>query len=123
MKMAMVIPLAAVVMLSSSGLVAAHSFPIKETPSAGQTLTSPPPEVSIKFDAPIEPLFAQLHVIRADGKDAAAGAPQVTSDGYNLSVKLPKLAPGSYSVHWAVVCIDTHHTSGSYEFTISGAGA
>jgi len=64
----------------------------------------------IKFDAPIEKLFAKLEVTGADGANQAIGAPQVSDDGIRLSVKVPLLKPGDYQVKWAVVCIDTHHT-------------
>lgn len=103
--------------------VSAHSFPERETPAAGQTLLAPPSEVRIKFDAPIEHLFAQLHVVGADGKDDAIGSPEISGDGYTLAVKVPALKPGDYTVKWAVVCIDTHHTNGSYGFTVSGGGS
>ena len=100
----------------------AHSFPAQESPSAGQKVASPPSEVVIKFDAPIEKLFAKLDVTGADGANQAAGAPQVSDDGRQLSVKVPALKPGDYTVKWAVVCIDTHHTQGSYTFTVANGG-
>ena len=101
----------------------AHSFPEQETPSAGQKVASPPSEVVIKFDAPIEKLFAKLEVTGADGANQAIGAPQVSDDGIRLSVKVPLLKPGDYQVKWAVVCIDTHHTQGSYTFTVANGGS
>ena len=100
----------------------AHSFPEEQHPSAGQTLNSAPSEVTIKFDAPVEKLFAKLQVLGADGKDYASGAPQVSSDGLQLTSKVAALTPGQYTVKWAVVCIDTHHTEGSYAFTVTGSG-
>ncbi len=101
----------------------AHSFPEEQHPSAGQTLTAPPTEIKIKFDAPIEKLFAKLQVIGADGKDYAVGGPQISADGIELTSKVDALKPGEYTVKWAVVCEDTHHTEGSYSFTVSGGGA
>jgi copper resistance protein C len=77
----------------------------------------------IKFDAPIEKLFAKLEVMGADGTNEAAGPPQVSDDGIRLSVKVPPLKPGDYTVKWAVVCIDTHHTNGSYIFTVENGGS
>jgi len=97
----------------------AHSFPEKESPSAGEKIASPPSEVVINFDAPIEKLFAKLEVTGADGQNLAVGAPQISDDGIRLSVKLGALKPGDYTVKWAVVCIDTHHTNGSYTFTVA----
>src|SRR5271154_7422459 len=85
----------------------AHSFPEKETPAAGQKVTSPPSEVVIDFDAPIEKLFAKLEVTGADGQNLAVGTPQVSDEGIRMSVKVPALKPGDYTVKWAVVGIDT----------------
>jgi methionine-rich copper-binding protein CopC len=110
------------IVLSSSIVASAHSFPELETPSAGQNVASPPSEVMIKFDAPIEKLFAKLEVDGADGTNEGAGAPQVSDDGLRLSAKLPALKPGDYTVKWAVVCIDTHHTEGSYTFSVASSG-
>jgi copper resistance protein C len=111
------------IVLSSPIMATAHSFPEQETPSAGQKIALPPPEVVIKFDAPIEKLFAKLEVTGADGQNLAVGTPQVSEDGILLSVKVPALKPGDYTVKWAVVCIDTHHTQGSYTFTVANGGS
>ena len=101
----------------------AHSFPEEENPAAGQKLGTAPSEVTIKFDAPIEKLFAKLEVTGSDGQNLAVSAPQVSDDGIRLSVKLGPLKPGDYTVKWAVVCIDTHHTEGSYTFSVGNAGS
>jgi methionine-rich copper-binding protein CopC len=109
--------------LSSPMMAWAHSFPEKESPSAGQKVAAPPSEVVIDFDAPIEKLFAKLEVTGADGQNLAAGPPQVSDDGIRMSVKVPVLKPGDYTVKWAVVGIDTHHTEGSYTFTVASGGS
>jgi|SRR6516162_521084 methionine-rich copper-binding protein CopC len=98
----------------------AHSFPEQETPPAGATLAEPPAQVTIKYDAPIEKLFASLEVLNSAGQNEAVGEPQVSPDGWKLSVPVNKLQPGEYTVQWRVVCIDTHHTQGSYSFTVEG---
>src|SRR5580704_19162339 len=82
--------------LSSPMMTWAHSFPEKESPSAGQNIASPPSQVVIDFDAPIEKLFAKLEVTGADGQNLAAGPPQVSDDGIRMSVKVPVLKPGDY---------------------------
>ena len=110
------------IVVSNPIVALAHSFPEKETPSAGQQVSSSLPEVAIKFDAPIEKLFAKLEVTGADGTNQAVGAPQISDDGINMSVKVPSLKPGEYTVKWAVVGIDTHHTQGSYTFTVASGG-
>ena len=111
------------IVVSSPIAALAHSFPEKETPSAGQRVASSPPEIVIGFDAPIEKLFAKLEVAGADGANQAVGTPQVSDDGRQLSVKVGALKPGDYTVKWAVVCIDTHHTEGSYTFSVANGGS
>jgi copper resistance protein C len=101
---------------------AAHSFPEEEHPAAGQTIATAS-AVTIKFDAPIEKLFAKLEVLDAHGNNVAVGAPEISSDGIMLTVKLAALKPGEYTVKWGVVCVDTHHTEGSYSFTVAGGGS
>jgi copper resistance protein C len=111
------------IVLSNPVTASAHSFPKEESPAAGQKLATAPSEVTIKFSAPIEKLFARLEVTGADGQNLAVGAPQVSDDGVRLSVKLAALKPGDYTVKWAVVCIDTHHTEGSYTFSVASGGS
>ena len=46
----------------------AHSFPELEIPPAGATLSEPPAQITIKYDAPIEKLFASLEVLNSAGR-------------------------------------------------------
>src|SRR5215472_12367294 len=96
----------------------AHSFPEQESPAAGATLNEPPAQITIKYDAPIEQLFASLQVLNSAGQNETGGSPVVSRDGWRLSVPVKNLPPGEYTVQWSVVCIDTHHTQGSYSFTV-----
>jgi methionine-rich copper-binding protein CopC len=107
--------------LNVTAPASAHSFPDQESPPAGATLSEPPSQVTIKYDAPIEKLFASLEVLNSAGQNEAAGKPEVSPDGWKLSVLVNKLPSGEYTVQWRVVCIDTHHTQGSYSFTVEGS--
>ena len=107
-----------IALVSIAGVASAHSFPEQESPSAGATIAAAPAQVTIKYDAPIEKLFDSLQVLDTTGQDKAAGAPQLSPDGHELSVSVAALGPGQYTVKWRVVCIDTHHTEGSYNFTV-----
>jgi methionine-rich copper-binding protein CopC len=114
-----------VMTLTIAGLAsraAAHSFPQEQHPAAGQKLATSPSEIRIRFDAPIEKLFAKVQVLDAKGKDHAVGTPEVSANGIELSSKVETLPPGQYKVRWAVLCVDTHHTQGSYSFTVGGGG-
>jgi copper resistance protein C len=108
--------------LLTAALTFAHAFPTAEEPRVGSTLSTPPSRVTITYDAPIESLFATLQVLDGSGHDQAVGRPQVGSHRRQLSIALKPVAPGSYTVKWAVVAEDGHRTEGSYIFTVA-AGA
>jgi methionine-rich copper-binding protein CopC len=98
----------------------AHAMPEAEDPKVGSTVTAPPQQVSIRFDAPIEALFSRLDVLCSSGQNEAEGTPQVTADTRTLTVHLKPLTPGEYTVKWSVVAKDGHRTEGSYTFTVAG---
>ena len=98
----------------------AHAFPAAEEPKVGSTVTAPPQQVAIRFDAPIEALFSRLDVLNSSGQSADEGTPQVTADTRTLTVYLKPLTPGEYTVKWSVVAKDGHRTEGSYTFTVAG---
>ena len=50
-------------LMSSAQFASAHSFPEQENPAAGEALASPPAQISIRYDAPIEKLFDSLQVL------------------------------------------------------------
>ncbi len=110
----------AIALLSTARAASAHAFPEHEDPAAGATVAATPAQVTIKYDAPIEKLCDSLQVRDAAAPDKAAGAPQFSADGHELSVSIAPLSPGEYTVKWRVVCLDTHHTEGSYSFTVQG---
>src|ERR1700730_2612124 len=80
-------------LIGSVPAASAHSFPEEQHPAAGQTIATPPTEITIKFDAPIEKLFAELEVLDAQGNNEAVGAPEISSDGITLTIKLAALKP------------------------------
>ena len=84
------------------------------------TVTSPPQQVAIRFDAPIEALFSKLDVLGSSGQNEDEGTPQVNADTRTLTVHLKSLTPGEYTVKWSVVAKDGHRTEGSYTFTVAG---
>jgi copper resistance protein C len=113
--------LTAILSLSAPRSADAHAFPSAEQPMVGSTVKSPPAEVDIHFDNPVEAMFAHLQVSDRSGADVTADAPAVSKDGLTLSVKLKPLAAGDYAVKWSVVAEDSHRTEGSYSFTVAGS--
>ena len=103
--------------------VFAHAFPSASQPAVGATVNSPPAQVVITFDSPIEPLFASLQVLDSQGANQVDGEAQVGGDRRMLSAKLKPLKPGDFTVKWTVVAEDGHRTEGSYAFTVGGSGS
>ena len=97
----------------------AHAQLQKAVPSVGGTVSSPS-EIRLEFSEGVEPKFSGV-TLKADGGAAEPlGAANVEAgDNKVLIVKVGKaLAPGVYTVNWHAVSVDTHHTQGSFQFTV-----
>ncbi|SAK50701.1 copper resistance CopC family protein [Caballeronia ptereochthonis] len=104
--------------LAWAGAVRAHVFPRTQVPAAGATV-SPPGEVRIVFDGPLEPAFSSLTVTDASGKQVNAAKAVVDSQHQEaIAVELPPLKSGHYTVHWIAVASDGHRTHGDYGFDV-----
>src|SRR5262245_41024997 len=103
-------------------LAAAHAFPERADPRVGSTVRGSPDTVRVWFDGELEPAFCQLTVSDGSGHRVDRGDVRVETSGRRLlQVSVPTLAPGTYSVHWAVLSIDGHRTTGDFRFTVKGA--
>ena len=101
-----------------AGTAFAHVFPQTQEPGAGAAVASPP-SVRITFDGPLEPTFSSLTVTNAAGKQVNAEKAKVDPDHPAvISVALPALPAGRYTVHWAAVASDGHRTHGDYHFDV-----
>ncbi len=96
----------------------AHAQLEKATPPVGGTVSSPS-AIRLEFSEGVEPKFTGVTVTGPNGA-AALGAVSVEAGHQNvLVVPVAKpLAPGVYSVKWRAVSVDTHHTQGTFEFTV-----
>ncbi|WP_144138186.1 copper resistance protein CopC [Paraburkholderia sp. BCC1884] len=96
----------------------AHVFPKKQEPGAGATVASPA-QVRVLFDGPLEPTFSSLTVSDAGGKQVNTQKSSVDAqEAAAMSVPLPPLAAGRYTVHWIAVADDGHRTHGDYAFDV-----
>jgi len=99
-------------------LASAHVHPQTQTPGANAEVSAPA-AVKIEFDGPLEPAFSTLSVSDAQGHIVSTGHAQVDStDRKLISVALPSLPSGKYTVHWTAVAADSHRTQGDYSFSI-----
>ena len=95
----------------------AHTHPAMMMPAANETVSSPE-MVMIHFTEAVEPKFSQITVTDASGHVVNKEASVVSSDAKMISVALPKLAAGVYTVNWVAVAVDSHRSQGDYKFTV-----
>ncbi len=104
-------------------LAATSAFPHaqleKATPAVGGTVASAS-EIRLEFSEGVEPRFSGVKVTGAGGAFVPLGQAKVEAGHQNvLIVPIAKpLSPGAYTVHWRAVSVDTHHTQGTFQFTV-----
>lgn len=103
----------------SASAAFAHAQLEKAVPGVGSTVASPG-EIRLMFSEGVEPHFTGLTLSSSSGETEPLGAPSVDpADNKVFIVKVGKtLAPGDYTVKWHAVSVDTHHTQGSFSFTV-----
>ena len=97
----------------------AHAQLDKASPPVGGTVASPS-EILLKFTEGVEPRFSGVTLGAQGGAAQPLGKAAVDpADNSVLIVKIiKKLGPGVYDVNWHAVSVDTHHTQGSFSFTV-----
>ena len=101
--------------------VQAHAFLDHASPAVGSTVPTAPEAVTMWFTQELEPAFTTATVTDASGNTVDAGPAQVDpKDPTELRVALKKLSPGTYTVSWHALSVDTHTTTGHFTFTVGG---
>lgn len=95
----------------------AHTHPAAMMPAADSTGSSPS-AVMIHFSGAIEPKFSHITVTDATGHVVNKEASAVASDAMSMSVVMPTLPAGVYTVNWVAVSVDSHRSQGEYKFTV-----
>jgi hypothetical protein len=99
----------------------AHAFLDRATPAVGSSVTTPPGAVTMWFTQELVPAFTTATVTDAAGKPVEAGPARVDpKDPTELEVSLKPLSPGTYTVSWRALSVDTHITTGHFIFTVGG---
>ena len=96
----------------------AHAQLEKATPAVGGTVASAS-EIRLEFSEGVEPKFSKVSVTGPSGAIPLGAAKTEPSNQAVLIVPIAKpLSAGEYKVHWRAVSVDTHHTQGTFEFTV-----
>jgi methionine-rich copper-binding protein CopC len=96
-----------------------HASLVKSLPGRRAVLATSPTRVQLWFNERLEPAFSRLSVWDAGGKQVDARDVQVdTQDPKLLSVGVPALQPGRYTVRFRVLSVDGHVVESEFPFTV-----
>jgi copper resistance protein C len=102
--------------------VQAHDFLVSSTPESGATVSEPPDQVSLEFNASIGERFAQVAVVGPDGTTYQVGDPVV--EGAVVTQAVADIPAGiEVNLSYRVVSSDGHPIGGTVPFTIAPASA
>ena len=108
----------AVALACASTAAFAHAQLEKATPAVGGTVASPS-EIRLEFSEGVEPKFSKISVTGPAGAVPLGAAKTDSGNPAVLIAPISKPLPaGAYKVHWQAVSVDTHHTQGTFEFTV-----
>jgi copper resistance protein C len=97
----------------------AHAQLEKAKPPVGGTVASAS-EIRLEFSEGVEPKFSKVALTGPGGAAVSLGS-ATTAAGNQAVLIVPiakPLSAGAYTVHWQAVSVDTHHTQGTFEFTV-----
>jgi copper resistance protein C len=107
---------ALLVLLLGSQAAYAHAHLDHAVPAVDSTVSPAPADVSLFFTQNLEPAFSSVTVSDANGADVSQG--KVEINGNTMRLALKPLGPGSFTVHWHAVSVDTHTTEGTFLFHV-----
>jgi len=112
---ALVVALALLVPTSAG----AHAVLVKSSPARRAVLAQPPARVELTFNERLEPTYSTVSVW-APGEKRVDDARIVVGpdDPRRLSVGVPSLGRGTYTVKFRVLSVDGHLVEGTYPFEI-----
>jgi hypothetical protein len=102
-------------LLLSTVAAHAHAYLDYANPRVGNTVASPPGQVTLHFTQKLESKFSRAEVRNAAGARVDQGS---SVSGSVIRVSVKALPAGTYRVHWRVLSVDTHTTQGSFSFHV-----
>jgi methionine-rich copper-binding protein CopC len=99
----------------------AHAYLVKSSPARRAVLSNAPSRVVLWFNERLEAQFSQLSVWKREGEQVDSGDTQVgPDDPKKLSVGIPPLPAGAYSVKFRVLSVDGHIVEAEFPFSVRG---
>lgn len=105
--------------LLGAGQAFAHAQLKGAHPGVGATVSAPR-TISLEFSEGVVPSFSGVTLRDGSGKSVTLGKPANAGGRATLAAPvLGSLQPGTYTVTWHAVSVDTHRTQGSFRFTVA----
>ncbi|GGF99584.1 copper resistance CopC/CopD family protein [Paenibacillus abyssi] len=101
----------------------AHASAVRFVPEPNSRLDTGPSKAEIQFNEAVEPDVGALQVLDSMSRLVTESQHSVSEDRQTLSIDLPKLGEGVYTVAYSVVSEDGHPVSGSYIFVVGNPPA
>ena len=108
--------IAALMALLTSAAALAHAMLDSANPRVGSSQAAAPREVALTFTEKLEPAFSTIEVRNANGAVVSIG--KAVAKGTQMRGALKSLPPGTYTVKWRVLSVDTHRTQGDFTFRV-----
>lgn len=99
----------------------AHGKLESAAPATGSTVDAAPDTLRLTFNEDLEPTFSSVKVSDANGNAVSQEKAKIdASNPRVMTIAMPKLAPGAYTVQWVAMTADAHRTKGAYTFRVKG---
>jgi len=112
----------ALLCMGMSHVVLAHAALLKSEPARRVVLSQSPSQIRLWFNEKIEPSYASIQILKADGSALSLQAARVDKkDPKLLVLELPPLEAGDYTVKYRVMSVDGHLVDYGYTFSVKRA--
>ena len=101
----------------------AHAALVKSSPARGTTLLQHPQRVELVFSERLEPAYSTVEVVDAANQQVDLRDGSLSpADSRRLTVSLPPLTAGKYTVRFRVLSVDGHVVQSEFPFTVGTRG-
>jgi methionine-rich copper-binding protein CopC len=108
------LPLAALALALGAAGALAHANAVRSTPAVDALVADAPGEVAVWFDAAIDPAGSGLALVDRAGRSVVEGGSTPSGQRDQVTMPLPPLQPGTYTVVWHNVSAEDGHVNGGY---------
>jgi methionine-rich copper-binding protein CopC len=99
-----------------------HAYLVRSSPAARAVVGRGPERVQLWFNERLEPAYSRVSVWDGTAQRVDAGDVEVASkEPTRLSVSVPPLTAGVYTVKYRVLSVDGHVVEAEFTFTVRGS--